>query len=298
MDKINEKVGSNAKSSAEDLAESKKTSEQINSGLDPQQMMDAIEYSGILIEAGANKFRAYSMYMIESFGEWIAPHLHSLYMSAKYGVAKEFKKEMDCEDTIEDIDYSTLLEEYRKEKEEEKKDDRAEKQAKMLVAGTEMIGASFKLGVYKFKDIVNAVANKGIEITADLLKALKGAYGSFLAEYEGSDFDKLDDLKNIRAFQLSDINKDDEFTPVYNRKTPEVESVETENTPENTIKTEMTRDEEVQKRTTAWEEKNNKQLQELSEAEWVKAIQQIMALTETEAWEYLYHLQAKRAGNL
>ena len=69
-------------------------------------------------------------------------------------------------------------------------DNTAEKQAKMLVAGTKMVGAFTKLGVYKFADLINNIAKKGIQITEDLLSAIKKAYGAFSAE---NDIEELDD---------------------------------------------------------------------------------------------------------
>lgn len=86
-------------------------------------------------------------------------------------------------------------------------DNTAEKQAKMLIAGTKMVAAYTKLGVYKFADLVNRLAKKGIQITEDLLSALKKAYAAFAAE---NDIDELDEMKAIRAFKLSDINTEND----------------------------------------------------------------------------------------
>lgn len=80
----------------------------------------------------------------------------------------------------------------------------AEKQAKMLIAGTRLVGAYTKLGVYKFADMVNAIAQKGIQITDDLLRAIKQAYGAFAAE---NDIDGLDDMRTVRSFSLENIQK-------------------------------------------------------------------------------------------
>lgn len=79
----------------------------------------------------------------------------------------------------------------------------AEKQAKMLIAGTRLVGAYTKLGVYKFADLVNGIAQRGIQVTEDLLSAIKKAYAAFSAE---NDIEELDDLRTIRAFKLDDIN--------------------------------------------------------------------------------------------
>lgn len=94
-------------------------------------------------------------------------------------------------------------------------DNTAEKQAKMLVAGTKMVGAYTKLGVYKFADLVSKLAEKGIQITEDLLSAIKKSYGAFAAE---NDIDELDDMKTVRSFTLSDIKQknNEDLTPKTN----------------------------------------------------------------------------------
>lgn len=111
-------------------------------------------------------------------------------------------------------------------------DNTAEKQAKMLVAGTKMVGAYTKLGVYKFSELVQQIQAKGIQITEELLSAIKKAYGAFSAENE---IDELDDMKTVRSFTTNDITnnqtqqQDDTTT---NSETPykatlfEVESIE------------------------------------------------------------------------
>ena len=94
-------------------------------------------------------------------------------------------------------------------------DNTAEKQAKMLVAGTTMVGAFTKLGIYKFADVVKNIASKGIQITEDLLSAIKKAYGAFSAE---NDIDELDDMKTVRKFTLNDLteNKQEDLTQKNN----------------------------------------------------------------------------------
>ncbi len=84
-------------------------------------------------------------------------------------------------------------------------DNTAEKQAKMLVAGTRLIGTYTKLGVYKFGEILKNIKAKGIQVTEDLLTALKSAYGAFVAN---NDIAELDDIKTVRAFKLEDLNEE------------------------------------------------------------------------------------------
>ena len=84
-------------------------------------------------------------------------------------------------------------------------DTTAEKQAKMLVAGTRLIGTYTKLGVYKFGEILKNIKAKGIQVTEDLLTALKSAYGAFVAN---NDIAELDDIKTVREFKLEDLNEE------------------------------------------------------------------------------------------
>jgi gluconate kinase len=52
----------------------------------------------------------------------------------------------------------------------------------------------------------------------------------------------------------------------------------------------LTREEETKRRIIAWEEAHGKKLEDLNREEWIKAIAQIMAMTEREAEEYLNYL--------
>jgi len=52
-------------------------------GLDPEIVRDGIEIAGFHIEAGARKFKDYSLKMIEDFGEAIRPYLRSFYMAVR-----------------------------------------------------------------------------------------------------------------------------------------------------------------------------------------------------------------------
>lgn len=56
---------------------------QLNSGLDPELMRDAIMVAGYHVENGARKFSAFSKAMIEDLGEAIKPYLKALYLSVR-----------------------------------------------------------------------------------------------------------------------------------------------------------------------------------------------------------------------
>jgi hypothetical protein len=56
----------------------------------------------------------------------------------------------------------------------------------------------------------------------------------------------------------------------------------------------ISREEETKSRTIAWEEKHGKKLEELNRKEWIKAVSEIMAMTEREAENYLDHLIMQR----
>lgn len=56
----------------------------LNSGIDPEMMMDGITLAGYHIEKGARTFAAYARAMIEDLGDGVKPYLKSWYMGVKY----------------------------------------------------------------------------------------------------------------------------------------------------------------------------------------------------------------------
>ena len=64
--------------------------------------------------------------------------------------------------------------------------------------------------IYKFAELLDQA--KGIQITEDLLSAIKKAYGSFGAAE--NDIDALDDMKTVRKFTLNDLaeNNNEDLT--------------------------------------------------------------------------------------
>lgn len=61
----------------------KKKLNQINAGLDPELMQDAMTLAGYHVESGARKFADFSKAMIADIGEAIRPYLKSLYLSVR-----------------------------------------------------------------------------------------------------------------------------------------------------------------------------------------------------------------------
>jgi hypothetical protein len=57
---------------------------QLNSGLDPELMMDGMTIAGAYIESGVRKFGDYASAMIEDFGGNIKPYLLSFWESARH----------------------------------------------------------------------------------------------------------------------------------------------------------------------------------------------------------------------
>lgn len=57
---------------------------QLNSGLDPELMMDGMTIAGAYIESGVRKFGDYASAMIEDFGDNIKPYLLSFWESARH----------------------------------------------------------------------------------------------------------------------------------------------------------------------------------------------------------------------
>jgi hypothetical protein len=57
---------------------------QLNSGIDPEMMMDGITLAGYHIEKGARTFAAYAKAMVSDLGDGVKPYLKSWYMGVKY----------------------------------------------------------------------------------------------------------------------------------------------------------------------------------------------------------------------
>lgn len=57
---------------------------QINSGVDPEMMMDGLTISGAYLEAGVRKFADYAKAMTDDFGDAIKPYLLSFYEAARH----------------------------------------------------------------------------------------------------------------------------------------------------------------------------------------------------------------------
>jgi hypothetical protein len=79
---------------------------QLNSGIDPEFLIDGITLSGYHIEKGARTFAAYTKAMIDDLGDKVVPYLKSWYMGVKYDPrASEFASEMDNEATVDKFDF-------------------------------------------------------------------------------------------------------------------------------------------------------------------------------------------------
>jgi predicted RNA methylase len=75
---------------------------QLNSGIDPEFLIDGVTLSGYHIEKGARTFAAYAKAMIEDLGDKVRPYLKSWYMAVKFDPrSAEFSKEMDDEATVD-----------------------------------------------------------------------------------------------------------------------------------------------------------------------------------------------------
>lgn len=79
---------------------------QLNSGIDPEFLIDGVTLSGYHIEKGARTFAAYAKAMIDDLGDKVIPYLKSWYMGVKFDPrASEFSKEMDDEATVDKYDF-------------------------------------------------------------------------------------------------------------------------------------------------------------------------------------------------
>lgn len=92
------------------LARLKTKRGQLNSGIDPQEMIDAITVAGYHIEAGARKFADFSKAMIEDVGEWIKPYLKSIYESVRrWPEMNDVIKDMDNTQFVDKSDIDQLI---------------------------------------------------------------------------------------------------------------------------------------------------------------------------------------------
>ena len=80
----------------------------LNSGIDPETMLDGITLAGYHIEKGARTFAAYAQAMIGDLGEAVKPYLKSWYMGVKYDPRAASFEGMDKAADVEAHDVDKL----------------------------------------------------------------------------------------------------------------------------------------------------------------------------------------------
>ena len=80
----------------------------LNSGLDPEMMMDGITLAGYHIEKGARTFAAYARAMVGDLGDGVKPYLKSWYMGVKYDPRATAFAGMDGAAAVEAADVDAL----------------------------------------------------------------------------------------------------------------------------------------------------------------------------------------------
>lgn len=81
----------------------------LNVGIDPQEMVDAITVAGFHIEAGARTFKDFAQRMIEDVGAWIKPYLKGLYENIRrYPGMESVAEEMDNSQDVDNFDVETI----------------------------------------------------------------------------------------------------------------------------------------------------------------------------------------------
>ena len=76
----------------------------LQSGIDPETMMDGITLAGYHIEKGARTFAAYARAMVADLGDAVKPYLQSWYMAVRSDPrAGAFKADMDKASAVEDL---------------------------------------------------------------------------------------------------------------------------------------------------------------------------------------------------
>lgn len=81
----------------------------LNSGIDPETMMDGITLAGYHIEKGARTFAAYARAMLADLGEGAKPYLKSWYMGVKYDPRATNFTGMDSAAAVDTADIDALM---------------------------------------------------------------------------------------------------------------------------------------------------------------------------------------------
>jgi hypothetical protein len=81
---------------------------QLNSGIDPEMMMDGITLAGYHIEKGARTFSAYARAMLADLGDGVKPYLKSWYMGVKYDPRAASFDGMDDAASVESANIDAL----------------------------------------------------------------------------------------------------------------------------------------------------------------------------------------------
>lgn len=82
----------------------------LNSGLDPETMMDGITLAGYHVEKGARKFAAYARAMVDDLGDAVKPYLIGWYMAVRSDPrAADMRADMDKASAVEDLDVDEVL---------------------------------------------------------------------------------------------------------------------------------------------------------------------------------------------
>jgi hypothetical protein len=82
----------------------------LQSGIDPETLMDGITLAGYHIEKGARTFAAYARAMVDDLGDGVKPYLQSWYMAVRADPrAADFRAAMDKASAVEDLDIDQVL---------------------------------------------------------------------------------------------------------------------------------------------------------------------------------------------
>lgn len=118
----------------------------LNTGIDPQEMLDAITVASWHVETGARKFIDFSKNMISNIGEWIRPYLAGIYENVRRNPdTKIFAKDFDTTEYVDNFDIDNLsIEEDGNDQDADNRDGRGRDGS--LEAGGEPAGDIAKNG--------------------------------------------------------------------------------------------------------------------------------------------------------
>jgi len=105
--KSNKVVSEDAKNAA--LERMRKRRNNLNTGIDPQDMLDGITVAVYHVEAGTRKFTEWAKEMMADMGDWVKPYLKSWYNAVRdYPGMEDYESDMTSYDEVKKFDLTKI----------------------------------------------------------------------------------------------------------------------------------------------------------------------------------------------